>query len=157
MMQPSVAEPVDNPVSRIQIPMGLKPGESFIVTPANGHSFSVEVPKGSVGGDFIEITIPEEIENEDKNVTFSKAAVGAAVVGGVVGFIVIGPIAAVVLAGGAAYCTTRKEGKIGETARKVGNGTWKGMAKSKNWIEEKFCKSRRPAYDTVPVATVVGK
>lgn len=135
--------------------MGLKPGESFIVTPPNGRAFSVEVPKGSVGGDFIEISIPQESDN--KNVSFTKAAVGAAVVGGVVGLIVLGPIGAVVLAGGAAYCTTREEGKIGETARKVGNGTWDGMAKSKNWIEEKFCKTRRGPYETIPVATVVGK
>lgn len=133
--------------------MGLNPGESFIVTPANGRSFSVQVPKGAVGGDFIEITIPQDGEN--KNVSVSKAAVGAAVVGGVVGLIVLGPIGAIVLAGGAAYCTTREEGKIGETARKVGNGTWDGMAKSKNWIEEKMCRSRRGQYETVPVATVV--
>jgi len=60
--------------------------------------------------------------------------------------------------GAAAYCTTREKGKIGETARKVGNGTWDGMSKSKHFIEDKMCKSRRSqGYETVPVATVVGK
>ncbi len=138
----AVANVVDSQVTKIQIPLGLKPGDSFIVTPANGRVFTVIVPEGASGGGFIEVIVPDEAESHSVNgqkpfVQISKATVGAAVLAGVVGAIVVGPVVGLVMAGGAAYATTREHGKIGETSRKVGNSSYKGMVSAKNWVEKK--------------------
>ena len=58
--------------------------------------------------------------------------------GGVVGAVMLGPIGAVLLAGGAAYCTTRKEGKIGSTARHVGNETYTKAMMAKDWAKKEI-------------------
>jgi hypothetical protein len=49
------AEIIDNQVQKIQIPCGLQPGDSFIVTPANGRIFTVIVPEGAEPGNFIQV------------------------------------------------------------------------------------------------------
>ena len=147
MMTPeAVANVVDSQVMKIQIPLGLKVGDSFIVTPHNGRVFTVIVPQGASGGGFIEVIVPDEVlsnhaDEQKPFVQVSKATVGAAVVAGVIGTVVLGPVIGIVLAGGAAYATTRKEGKIGENARKMGDTSYRGMATAKNWVESKINKS----------------
>ena len=49
----------------------------------------------------------------------SKVVAGAAVAGGVAGMVLMGPLTAVVAAGGAAYAATRKDG-VGEVAQATG-------------------------------------
>jgi hypothetical protein len=58
--------------------------------------------------------------------------------GGVVGAVMLGPIGAVLLAGGAAYCTTRKDGKIGSTARYIGNETYTKAVMAKDWAKKEI-------------------
>ena len=60
------------------------------------------------------------------------------IVGGVVGAVILGPIGAVLLAGGAAYCTTRKDGKIGSTARCIGNETYSKAMIAKDWAKKEI-------------------
>ena len=57
---------------------------------------------------------------------------GAAVAGGLVGVVLLGPLGMVLGAAGAAYATTRREGKIGQTAREIGHKTYWGIANAKN-------------------------
>ena len=83
----------------------------------------------------IEIEPEDEIYIHTFNIT--KAQAGAALAGGVVGLAILGPLGAVVGAGGAAYCVTRKEGKIGVFARDIGRKTFSGIALVKNKAESK--------------------
>jgi hypothetical protein len=57
---------------------------------------------------------------------------GAAVAGGLVGVVLLGPLGMVLGAAGAAYATTRREGKVGQTAREIGHKTYWGIANAKN-------------------------
>ena len=105
--------------------------------------FTVIVPEGEIGGNYISIVVPDEAvavthEEDEGKVKVSKAAVGAAVVGGVAGAIVLGPLVGLALAGAAAYATTREHGKIGETARKVGDSSYDGMKKAGDWVGSKI-------------------
>lgn len=140
---PPVAQVVDSQIKKVQIPMGLIGGDSFIVTPENGRVFTVVVPEGEIGGNYISIVVPDEAvavdaEEDPRKLKVSKAAVGAAVVGGIAGAIVLGPLVGLAMAGAAAYATTREHGKIGETARKVGDSSYDGMKKASDWVESKI-------------------
>lgn len=142
---PPIAQVVDEQIRKVQIPMGLIGGDSFIVTPENGRVFTVIVPEGEIGGNYINIVVPDEAlavepEEDSRKLKVSKATVGAAVVGGIAGAIVLGPLVGLALAGAAAYATTRETGKIGETARKVGDSSYNGMEKAGNWVESKIAK-----------------
>jgi hypothetical protein len=139
------AEAVENrqEITKVQIPLGLVGGDSFVVTPDNGRIFTVIVPEGALGGTFIQVIVPDDQKTDDSQQPFvklSKATVGAAVLGGVVGTLLLGPICGVILAGGAAYATTRQQGRIGETSRKAGNSTFRGLSATKRWIESKVTK-----------------
>ena len=141
--QPVQAHAVVDQAVKIQVPPGLRPGDSFIVTPPNGRTFTVVVPEGAEPGSFISVVIPDETAPATSTTGYSrnhvsKAAVGAAVVGGVVGGLVFGTVGAVVLAGGAVYCATKNDNKIGDTVRSVGGGAYSGMASAKNWAEGKL-------------------
>jgi hypothetical protein len=139
----AVAEVVNSQVMRIQIPIGLSAGDSFIVTPTNGRVFTVIVPEGAPGGSFIQVIVPDEAQavQPKDGVKLTKATIGAAVVGGVIGAVVLGPVCGLLLAGGAAYATTREHGKVGEASRKVGDTTYKGLSSAKNWVEKKVNES----------------
>jgi len=50
----------------------------------------------------------------------------------------LGPIGAVLLAGGAAYCTTRKDSKIGSTSRLIGNETYSKVIIAKDWAKKEI-------------------
>ena len=54
------------------------------------------------------------------------------------GLCLLGPFGAVIGAGACAYATTRKEGKIGEYARDIGEKTYAGLSKAKNTAEERL-------------------
>ena len=154
--------------SRVQIPAEACPGDSFLVTSADGEQLlNVIVPPDVEAGSFMEVTVPElssaeasttnprsidvttvnavavQVEGEEEDEYFyaeykiTKATVGAAIVGGVVGLAVLGPIGGVAGAGVAAYCTTRKEGKIGSTARDIGRKTYRGISFAKNKVQSK--------------------
>jgi len=62
----------------------------------------------------------------------SKVMAAAAGAGGIAGFMVMGPMAAVALAGAAAYATTRED-KIGSAARTVGTGGVTALQKAKSF------------------------
>jgi hypothetical protein len=159
------AYPVESQVSKILIPPGLSPGDTFIYTPENGRAITVVVPEGSSPGTYINIVSPDEvvvaadskkqpagatgrpvrsvssrnkdgvgISTDSQNINIGKATAGAALIGGVLGAVVLGPIGALVLAGGAAYATTRKKGNVGKSARKVGTAAFEGVEKGVDWI-----------------------
>lgn len=54
------------------------------------------------------------------------------------GAVLLGPVGAVLLAGGAAYCTTRKDGQIGPAARHIGNETYTKAVMAKDWAKKEF-------------------
>lgn len=128
-------------------------GEAFVVSPRVGTPFTVIVPEGAQPGTFIQVTVPEasriysdgendtDVDSNSRGCTkikIQKETAGAALVGGVIGTICLGPIGGLVLAGGAAYCTTRKRGKIGSTSRMIGKQTYESAASAKNWVEKKL-------------------
>ena len=54
--EPIQAVPIgNNRVMRLEIPQGLKPGETFLVTPPTGRVFTVIVPVGGVPGGILPI------------------------------------------------------------------------------------------------------
>lgn len=145
-----IAVPVHSQTTKVVVPAGLMPGDTFIYTPENGRSISIVVPDNVRAGTVLNIVIPDEVlvepdipnATEDRsNVKFSKATIGAAMVGGLVGAVVLGPIGAVVLGGGAAYASTRKNGKIGSAARKVGDKAFSGIEKAVDWVFKKVDSS----------------
>ncbi len=148
------ATPVPSQEEKVLIPPGLRPGDTFIYTPKDGRSITVIVPENSPPGTYLNIVVPDEIlversdgaeypkfSSDNNNFKINKATAGAALVGGVIGAVVFGPVGAVVLAGGAAYATTRKKGSIGVTARKVGNQTMSGIEKASKWVTKKVSSS----------------
>lgn len=145
------ATPVHSQEEKVLIPSGLVPGDTFIYTPKDGRSITVIVPENARPGTYLNIVVPDEIRVErsdgaespkfsadNNNFKINKATAGAALVGGVIGAVVFGPVGAVVLAGGAAYATTRKKGSVGVTARKVGNQTMGGIEKASKWVSKKI-------------------
>mmetsp|Transcript_18261 Transcript_18261/g.16554 ORF Transcript_18261/g.16554 Transcript_18261/m.16554 type:complete len:152 (-) Transcript_18261:51-506(-) len=143
----SLAEaiPVDSQIMKVSIPSGLKPGDSFIVTPKNGRVFTVIVPEGYVAGKTIEVVVPDEViipdDDSDDNhssVSFKKATVGAAIVGGAIGLCLLGPIGGLCLGGGAAYLASKEKGQAGEVARKAGKTTYKKVVEASKWIDKKI-------------------
>eukprot|EP00596_Hydrurales_sp_CCMP1899_P011284 CAMPEP_0119051252 /NCGR_PEP_ID=MMETSP1177-20130426/72929_1 /TAXON_ID=2985 /ORGANISM="Ochromonas sp, Strain CCMP1899" /LENGTH=142 /DNA_ID=CAMNT_0007030391 /DNA_START=67 /DNA_END=492 /DNA_ORIENTATION=+ len=142
MTQPTVfATRVVNQAMRLQIPTGLFAGDTFIVTPDNGRVFTVIVPENAIPGSYIEVIVPDEVEpvSHDEGsppnptIAVNKTTAGAALAGGVLGTLILGPIGGVVGAMGAAYATTRKEGKIGKYSRIIGESTYTQTSKAKNW------------------------
>jgi hypothetical protein len=131
-----------NNIMRLEIPSGLRPGDTFLVTPPQGHVFTVIVPQGGLPGAWIEVVVPDETvqavevnadgDTDDAEFRVKKSTAGAAVAGGLVGLLCLGPLGAVIGAAGAAYATTRREGKVGEMARDIGIKTYYGVAKIKN-------------------------
>jgi hypothetical protein len=148
--QTPIAAIVHEPVKCIQIPPGLRPGDSFIVTPDNCPPFTVVVPEGATPGMFVNVVVPLETrtdgssynnsQNNRDYLKIDKAVAGAAVVGGVVGLIAIGTVGAVVFAGGAAYAATRTDSKIGQNVRKIGDKSYNGLSKAKNWAVEQMMR-----------------
>lgn len=144
--QTPIATMVGEPMKCVQIPPGLRPGDSFIVTPDDCPAFTVVVPEGASAGMFVNVIVPMDSQPAHTSpprqkrdyLQVDKAVVGAAIVGGIVGVCVLGTIGGVVLAGGAAYAATRKDSKIGHAARKIGDKTYHGTAKAKNWLTSKI-------------------
>eukprot|EP01033_Poteriospumella_lacustris_P006373 gene6373-4579_t len=142
---PVQATVVEEPVKQIQIPPGMRPGDSFIVAPENCTPFTVIVPEGAAPGSFITVIVPTEAQVSsasvpDKRIKIDKGVAGAAVVGGVVGLIVLGGVGGLVLAGGAAYAATCTDSKLGRQVHKVGSQSYKGIASAKNWVVKKLQK-----------------
>jgi len=55
---PPAADTVDDQeVMKVQIPNGLYPGDSFVVTPPDGRVFTVVVPEGAVAGTFVDVSM----------------------------------------------------------------------------------------------------
>lgn len=131
------ANGVDEQVMKVQIPSGLKVGDSFIVTPPDGRVFTVIVPEGAAAGSFIDIIVPQDaaVAKDPKAVTMKKSTVGALALGGAVG-LCFGPIGALVMAG-AAVAAVSSKGKVGDTSRMVGEKTYEAAANAKNWTVQK--------------------
>mmetsp|Transcript_29327 Transcript_29327/g.65849 ORF Transcript_29327/g.65849 Transcript_29327/m.65849 type:complete len:175 (-) Transcript_29327:117-641(-) len=150
---------------KVKIPSGLNPGDSFLHTPQNGQTFTVIVPEGASGGQFISIIMPDEVTGvvdteagnssiscEGGSIKISKAAAGAGLVGGIVGACVLGPIGALALGAGAIYCTTRADGRIGSPSRDVGAKAYSGAEKAKNWIVKKMNTPTAEPVASVPMS-----
>lgn len=135
---------VESQIEKVLIPAGLQTGDCFIYTPKNGRTFTVIVPPNSRPGTFLNIVVPDEAVagvdngNSSNHIKISKSTAGAILFGGVIGAVVLGPIGAVIFAGGAAYATTRQQGRVGRAARKVGDTTYNSIAKAKNWAVSKM-------------------
>jgi hypothetical protein len=134
-----VASVVEDPVKRIQIPVGLRPGDSFIIT-EYGTPFTVIVPEGTASGSYINVIVPSEasvVDSESKKFEVDKSMAGAAIIGGTVGLVLFGPIVGVVLAGGAALAASQKDNDLGRGVRRAGKATFSGLEKAKKYVEKK--------------------
>jgi hypothetical protein len=130
------AEAVGDQIMKVEVPSGKLPGDTFIVTTPDGQQFSVRVPDDATPGCYIDIIVPEMVQSATKpTVTVKKSTVGAVLTAGAVG-LVLGPIGAVVLAGGA-LAAVSSNGKVGETSRKWGEQAYNGCASAKNWTFSK--------------------
>ena len=142
----TMAYPVQSQTNKVLIPAGLQPGDTFIYTSENDREVTVVVPPNAREGMYLNIVIPDEVvvdegENDKASINISKATAGAAILGGIVGAVAFGPIGCVVLAGGAAYATTRKKGKVGRTTRRVGKKVFSGMEAATTWVNKKVSKA----------------
>lgn len=105
----------------------------------------------------------KEANDDAYDVGSHREVNGAAVVGGIVGLLVGGPIVGVAAAAGTAYMAATKKGDVGNFARKSGTAiadmgdkiqqvehenhivdkTTKQMVKGASWVEKKFSKNKR--------------
>jgi len=145
------ARPLDKPneVLRIMVPQGSPPGSDLNVRTEDGRNFMIVVPPNVNPGDTFCLEVHNDAEGgamvtvaEDLHVArtdgqqSSKTALGAAAVGAVVGFMVIGPVTAVVAGGAALYATTRGD-KVGEVARSTGGAAVTAYSSAKH-VAEKY-------------------
>lgn len=148
--QPVVAQPLDKPneVLRIMVPQGSPPGSDLNVRTEDGRNFMIVVPPNVNPGDTFCLEVHHDAEGgaivtvaEDNVVAnansrqASSAAMGAAAVGAAVGFMVVGPLTAVVAGGAALYATTRGD-KVGEVARSTGGVAVSGYTSAKSMAEK---------------------
>lgn len=125
---------------QIRVPEGVYAGSNLNVQAEDGKLFAIVVPDGVGPGDTlcvdirdagpgatsVVVTTPESTavaraDSSASSFSGSRAALGAAAVGAVVGTLLIGPITGVVVAGAALYATTRDD-KVGGAARATGTG-----------------------------------
>lgn len=81
---------------------------------------------------------------QKKEISKTRAGLGAAAVGATVGFLLVGPITGVVVAGVALYATTRND-QIGAAAVGVGGVAVKGYDKTKEFAEKHDVYNRMKA------------
>merc|ERR1711959_544863 len=80
-------------------------------------------------------------DDEEIEVKLKKSTVGAAVAGGLVGSIILGPIIGVVLAIGAGYTAAKgvdKFPKVQSSMKTIGKHSFVGMIKAKDWSLARF-------------------
>jgi hypothetical protein len=146
------ASVVEDPIKQIQIPLNVRPGDSFVYHDPHTGPFTVIVPSNASPGSFINVVVPSSVEMLDaeddsaagcsRSVTLDRATIGATVAAGVVGTIVFGTIGGIVLAGGAAYlATAKKDSPMGQSVRKAGDMAVKGTAKAKHWLARQLRSS----------------
>lgn len=142
------AETVGDQIMKVEVPEGKFAGDTFIVTTPDGQMFSVKVPEDAVAGSYIDIIVPGSIQESTKpTVTLKKSTVGAVLTAGAVG-LVLGPIGALVMAGGA-LAAVSSQGKVGETSRKYGEKVYNGAADVKNWTVKKASEASEKVQKTI--------
>lgn len=153
----NVATPSTICAITVQVPEGLKAGDSFPVSaPSRSGSgditFRAIVPEGMYGGCFIDVYVPEDgsdeavvgtpsAERNRNTVCLKKSTVGAAIAGGVVGVLLMGTVGGFILAGGAVAAASNS-GKIGKAARVVGDKTFSAVSASAKWVRGKMAGDR---------------
>ncbi len=137
-----VATVVEERVQTVQIPANARPGDSFIIHPPNDRPFTVIVPEGAVPGSFITVTLTDDasVSGQSNVLKIDKSVAGAAIIGGTVGLLLLGPVSAVVLAGGAAYMATKKNSEIGKSVRHAGGVTMNNVQKATKYIGKQLKK-----------------
>mgnify|MGYP003385024194 CR=1 FL=1 len=142
------AEAVGDQIMKVEVPHGKEPGDSFVVTTPDGQVFSVTVPHDACAGSYIDIIVPNTVQEATKpTVTMKKSTVGAVLTAGAVG-LCLGPIGAIVLAGGA-LAAVSSNGKIGDTSRKLGEQAYNGCAEAKNWTVKKASEAGSRVQKTI--------
>jgi len=120
----------------VQIPVGAVPGGSFEFIAANGKTILVSVPTDAIPGGFIDVCIDEDEDDEDIELRMKKSTIGAAVAGGILGSIMLGPFIGVALAIGAGYTAAKgveKFPKVQSSMKTIGKHSFVGMIKAKDW------------------------
>ena len=115
----------ENVILSVEIPPGHEAGTALTVFTDDGRRFEVVTPRKSKPGERINVKIPRNAEGGSTVIVSedsSRASLGAAAVGGIVGTLFIGPITGIVLGGALLYATTRSD-NIGEAARSAGTIT----------------------------------
>lgn len=120
----------------VQIPVGAVPGGSFEFIAANGKTILVSVPPDAVPGGFIDVCIDDDDDDEDIELRLKKSTIGAAVAGGLVGSLLLGPFIGIALAIGAGYTAAQgveKFPKVQSSMKTIGKHSFVGMIKAKDW------------------------
>ena len=86
----------------VEIPPSAVPGGSFDYITPSGKVILVSVPQNAAPGGFIDVPIEDE-EDEDVEIVIKRSTLGAALAGGLIGTIALGPVFGVLLGLGAGY------------------------------------------------------
>lgn len=133
----------------VQIPRGLQPGETFLATQPDGEVITVTVPPGALPGSFVDVVVPtSDLEGENNTnqpaYCLKKPTVGGAVVGAVVGTLLLGPIGGLLFAGAGAAAGSNSN-TIKSSTRSASETTMDTLSNSKNWIEKQIKLYNNPA------------
>ena len=136
----------DGKLFSITVPAGVKSGDTIAVeiqedVEENTTPLMVEqeaepwVREAERIGEGGEVTQGQPVEPAKKPMSRTKAGLGAAALGAVVGTLLIGPITGVVVAGVALYATTRND-RVGAAAIRVGGAAASGYDSTKAAAEK---------------------
>lgn len=115
---------------------------------------------GAFPGSYVDILVPKveetgplEGNNHESPFCMKKSTVGAAVVGGALGALILGPVGAVLLAGAGAFASS-DNGKVGKATRSAGSSTYGALSSTSSWIQKKYNHMNKlPGEEEVKVAT----
>lgn len=129
----------------IQVPLHVREGEQFQVTPTKGEPFVVTVPKGYDPGNDITIIPPAAIHRlrDDKSdlvceFSVNKTVAGAVIAGAITGSLLFGFAGTVILACAAGYSTTLHDSPASQTMKTIGDTTYRTTAACAEWVAEKM-------------------
>ena len=120
----------------VQIPSNAVPGGCFDYTTASGKTIVVSVPHNSSPGGYVDVEVDEDDDDGEIKVSIKRSTIGAAVAGGLIGTIFLGPLIGAIIAVGAGYSAAKgidNMPKIQSSMKTLGKHSYTGIIKAKDW------------------------